>query len=85
MNILYLDILHFSDIFISQPFRMLCHEKFDGVKYKRKFQFCVPEVAMQKCGESFYHEISGCAMGSPVSAVIVELVMQKEQEIALAT
>ena len=32
-----------------------------------------------------YHQISGCAMGSPVSAVIAELVMQEIESIALAT
>jgi hypothetical protein len=32
-----------------------------------------------------YHQISGCAMGSPVSAVIAELVMQRVEKIALRT
>jgi len=32
-----------------------------------------------------YHQISGCAMGSPVSAVIAELVMQEVEEKALET
>ena len=38
-----------------------------------------------KCGENFYHQISGCAMGSPVSSVIAELVMQEVETMALAT
>ena len=33
----------------------------------------------------YYHQISGCAMGSPVSAVIAELVMQRVEKIALET
>ncbi|KAL9953883.1 hypothetical protein ACROYT_G041356 [Oculina patagonica] len=32
-----------------------------------------------------YHQVSGCAMGSPVSAVIAELVMQEVEEKALET
>ena len=28
-----------------------------------------------------YHQISGCAMGSPVSAVIAELVMQRVEKL----
>ena len=38
-----------------------------------------------KCGENFYHKISGCAMGSPVSAVIAELVMQEVETMAIAS
>ena len=32
-----------------------------------------------------YHQVSGCAMGSPVSAVIAELVMQEIESKALET
>jgi hypothetical protein len=32
-----------------------------------------------------YHQVSGCAMASPVSAVIAELVMQEVEEKALET
>ena len=38
-----------------------------------------------KCGENFYHQISESAMGSPVSAVIAELVMQEVETMALAS
>ena len=33
----------------------------------------------------YYRQISGCAMGSPVSAVLAELVMQKIERVALET
>ena len=32
-----------------------------------------------------YHQVSGCAMGSPVSAVIAELIMQEVEEKAIET
>ena len=41
--------------------------------------------SFSKCGENFYHQISECAMGSPVSAVIAELVMQQVETMALAS
>ena len=34
---------------------------------------------------TIYHQVSGCAMGSPVSAVIAELVMQEVEEKASET
>jgi hypothetical protein len=34
---------------------------------------------------NFFHQISGCAMGSPVSAVIAELIMQEVEGIAVTT
>ena len=41
--------------------------------------------SFSSAGENFYHQISGCAMGSPVSAVIAELVMKEVETMALAT
>ena len=38
---------------------------------------------MYEC--SHYHQVFGCPMGSPVSAVIAELVMQRIEKIALAS
>lgn len=36
-----------------------------------------------KFDDTYFHQISGCAMGSPVSAVIAEIVMQEIESIAL--
>ena len=36
-----------------------------------------------KFEDTYFHQISGCAMGSPVSAVIAEIVMQEIESIAL--
>ena len=38
-----------------------------------------------KFNGSHYHQVSGCAMGSPVSAVIAEIVMQEIEIIAINT
>ena len=38
-----------------------------------------------KFQRNFFHQISGCAMGSPVSAVIAELIMQEVEGIAITT
>ena len=37
-----------------------------------------------KFEDTYFHQISGCAMGSPVSAVIAEIVIQEIESIALA-
>ena len=50
------------------------------------FVFLVPVyLIFFKFVGDHYHQIFGCAMGSPVSAVIAELVMERIEKIALET
>ena len=62
----------------SEHTKLTAKQIYDLVKFVLKNSFFVFEG-------KYYHQISGCAMGSPVSAVIAELVMQRVQKIALET
>ena len=62
----------------SKHTKLTAKQIYDLVKFVLKNSFFVFEG-------KYYHQISGCAMGSPVSAVIAELVMQRVEKIALET
>ena len=62
----------------SEHTKLTAKQIYDLVKFVLKNSFFVFEG-------KYYHQISGCAMGSPVSAVIAELVMQRVEKIALET
>ena len=62
----------------SEHTKLTAKQIYDLVKFVLKNSFFVFKG-------KYYHQISGCAMGSPVSAVIAELVMQRVEKIALET
>ena len=63
----------------SEHTKLTAKQIYDLVKFVLQNSFFVFE------GKYYHQLISGYAMGSPVSAVIAELVMQRVEKIALET